>query len=313
MDRLQSLSIFVRVAELESFTGAAKSLGLPKATVSSGVQQLEERLSTRLLSRTTRRVSLTHDGAAFYERCKDLLADADEVESMFQRGEALAGRIRVDLSTRFARFTVLPALPKFLAEHPALQLELGSTDRAVDLVREGYDCVVRAGPLAESGLVVRRVGSFELVNCASPAYLRRNGVPKKLKDLERHVLVHYTNTLGAKPDGWEYFEDGEWKEKPMRGQLTVNSAETYVAAAVEGLGLIQTPRSSLEEELRSGRLVEVMRSARARPMPVSILYPHRRQLSRRVRVFIDWLEALLKQTLQAPEERARVSRVDAGA
>lgn len=304
MDRLQSLSIFARVAELESFTQAAKSLGLPKATVSSGVQQLEERLSTRLLSRTTRRVSLTHDGAAFYERCKDLLADADEVESMFQRGEALAGRIRVDLSTRFARFTVLPALPKFLAEHPALQLELGSTDRAVDLVREGYDCVVRAGPLAESGLVVRRVGSFELVNCASPAYLRRHGVPKKLKDLEHHLLIHYTNTLGAKPDGWEYFEDGEWKERPMRGQLTVNSAETYVAAAVAGLGLIQTPRSSLEEELRAGRLVEVMPSARARPMPVSILYPHRRQLSRRVRVFIEWLEALLKETLSGSTARS---------
>jgi DNA-binding transcriptional LysR family regulator len=248
------------------------------------------------LHRTTRRVHLSGDGAAFYERCKDLLADAEEAETMFQRsGATLAGRLRVDLSTRMARFTVIPALPAFLAEHPGLQLELGSTDRAVDLVREGYDCVVRGGALAESGLVARRVGELPLINCASPGYLQRHGRPRSLRDLDRHLLVHYTSTLGAKPDGWEYEEDGEWKELPMRGQVTVNNAEAYVAAAVAGLGLIQTPRSSLEEELRSGRLVEVLPRLRARPMPVAILYPHRRQLSRRVRVFVDWLEGLLKR------------------
>ena len=296
MDRLQTLSIFARVAEMESFTAAARSLGIPKATASNAVQQLEARLAARLLHRTTRRVSLTHDGAAFYERCKDLIADADEMETMFQKsGEALAGRIRVDLSSRMARFTVIPALPKFLAAHPSLELELGSTDRAVDLVREGYDCVVRGGALAESGLVVRRAGELVLVNCASPGYLRAHGRPKGLRDLERHFLVHYVSTLGGRPDGWEYEESGEWKELPMRGQVTVNNAEAYVAAAIAGLGLIQTPRSSLEEELRSGRLVEVLPRLRARPMPVSILYPHRRQLSRRVRVFMDWLEALLKE------------------
>lgn len=296
MDRLQTLSIFTRVAEMESFTAAAKSLGLPKATASNAVQQLEARLATRLLHRTTRRVHLTHDGAAYYERCKDLLADADELDAMFQKsGASLAGRIRVDLSTRLARFTVIPALPAFLAAHPSLQLELGSTDRLVDLVREGYDCVVRAGALAESGLVVRRVGEFQGINCASPAYLRKHGKPKSLRDLERHHLVHYVGTLGGKPDGWEYEEDGVWKELPMRGQITVNNAEAYVAAAVAGLGLIQTPRTSLEEELRTGRLVEVLPKLRARPMPVSILYPHRRQLSRRVRVFMEWLEALLKK------------------
>jgi DNA-binding transcriptional LysR family regulator len=205
---------------------------------------------------------------------------------MFQRsGESLRGRIRVDLSTRLARFTVIPALPQFLAEHPALELELGSTDRAVDLVREGYDCVVRAGALIE----------FEIVNCASPAYLRAHGRPRGLRDLDRHLLVHYVSTLGAKPDGWEYEEDGAWKELPMRGQITVNNAEAYVAAAVAGLGLIQTPRISMDEELRAGRLVEVLPRHRARAMPVSILFPHRRQLSRRVRVFTDWLEALLRR------------------
>jgi DNA-binding transcriptional LysR family regulator len=297
MDRLQAFRVFARVAEMESFSAAARSLGLPKASVSLAVQQLEDRLGARLLHRTTRRVHLSGDGAAFYERCKDLLADAEEAETMFQRsGATLSGRLRVDLSTRMARFTVIPALPAFLAEHPGLQLELGSTDRAVDLVREGYDCVVRGGALAESGLVARRVGELRLVNCASPGYLQRHGRPRSLRDLDRHLLVHYTSTLGAKPDGWEYEEDGEWKELPMRGQVTVNNAEAYVAAAVAGLGLIQTPRSSLEEDLRSGRLVEVLPRLRARPMPVAILYPHRRQLSRRVRVFVDWLEGLLKSS-----------------
>lgn len=290
MDRLQTLNIFARVAEMESFTAAAKSLGIPKATASNAVQQLETRLATRLLQRTTRKVSLTHDGVAFYERCKDLLADADEMEAMFQKsGESLAGRIRVDLSTRMARFTVIPALPKFLEEHPSLQIELGSTDRNVDLVREGYDCVVRGGSLAESGLVVRKVVELQLVNCASPEYLRKHGKPKSLRDLDRHLLVHYVGTLGAKPDGWEYEEHGQWKEWPMRGQVTVNNAEAYVAAALAGLGLIQSPRSSMEAELASGQLVEVLPKLRARSMPVSILYPHRRQLSRRVRVFMDWL------------------------
>lgn len=294
MDRLQTLSIFARVAEMESFTAAARSLGIPKATASNAVQQLETRLSTRLLQRTTRRVSLTHDGTAFYERCKDLLADADELEAMFQKsGEALAGRIRVDLSARMARFTVIPALPAFLAAHPSLQLELGSTDRAVDLVREGYDCVVRGGSLVESGLVVRRLGELRHINCASPEYLRKHGKPRTLRDLERHFLVHYVSTLGARPDGWEYEEGGVWKELPMRGQVTVNNSEAYVAAAIAGLGLIQTPRSSLDDELRSGRLVEVLPRLCARPMPLSILYPHRRQLSRRVRVFMDWLEAVI--------------------
>ncbi len=296
MDRLQTLSVFARVAEMESFTAAAKSLGLPKASASNAVQQLEARLGARLLHRTTRRVRLTQDGTVFYERCKDLLADAEELETLFQKsGEALSGRIRVDMPSRMARFQVIPQLPKFLDQHPALEIELGSTDRVVDLVREGYDCVVRVGTLAESGLVARRLGEVELINCASPAYLRKHGCPRGLDDLGHHFLVHYVSTLGAKPDGWEYEQDGVWKELPMRGLVTVNNAEAYAAAAIAGLGLIQVPRSrGLHEELRSRRLVEVLPKLRARPMPLTILYPHRRQLSRRVRVFIEWLEAVVR-------------------
>ncbi|MBL8951496.1 MAG: LysR family transcriptional regulator [Myxococcaceae bacterium] len=290
MDRLETMAVFARVAELESFTGAAKSLGLPKASVSLAVSKLEERLGARLLQRTTRRVSLTHDGRVFYERCRDLLTDADELETLFQKsGETLKGRLRVDMPSRMARFRVIPALPRFLAEHPELELELGSTDRAVDLVREGYDCVVRVGATGDSGLIARRIGEMKLINVASPAYLKQHGVPRRLEDLARHAQVQWANTFGQKPMGWEYEEAGEWKELPMKGRVTVNNAEAYVAAAVAGLGLIQTPAHTLDPELKSKALVPVLARYCAAPMPVSILYPHRRQLSRRVRVFIDWL------------------------
>ena len=309
MDRLQQMAVFARVAEMESFTGAARSLGLPKASVSAAVQRLEARLGARLLHRTTRRVSLTQDGRVFHERCRDLLADAEEVEALFQEHpEALTGRIRVDLPSRMARFRILPALPEFLARHPALEVELGSTDRAVDLVREGYDCVVRVGAVGDSGLIARRVGEFQLVNCASPAYLERHGTPRGLPDLAaRHFLVHYAGVLGQKADGWEYQAGGAWKELPMRGLVTVNNAESYVAACLAGLGLIQTPRDTLEPELAAGRLREVLPRLRARPMPVTLLYPHRRQLSRRVRTFLDWLEARVRAPLPFRGGRATSS------
>ena len=165
-------------------------------------------------------------------------------------------------------------------------------------MREGYDCVVRVGAVADSAIVSRRLGHYALVNCASPAYLKRHGTPRWLKDLERHSLVHYVATLGAKPDGFEHFDGAAWVELPMRGRITVNNAEAYLAAAVAGLGIIQVPNTGSLEELRSGRLVEILPRLRARPMPVSILFPHRRQLSRRVRVFIEWLEAVVKPLLE---------------
>jgi len=295
MDRLETMAVFARVAELESFTGAARALGLPKASVSLAVGRLEERLGARLLQRTTRRVSLTHDGRVFYERCRELLADAEELETLFQKtGETLKGRIRFDLPSRMARFRVIPRLPEFLAEHPALELEIGTTDRPVDLVREGYDCVVRVGGAGDSGLVARRIGEMRLVNVASPSYLKKHGVPRRLEDLAKHEVVHWAGSFGQKPAGWEYPDGGEWKELPVKGRVTVNNAEAYVAAAVAGLGLIQTPELSLEHELNAKALVDVLPRFRAAPMPVSILFPHRRQLSRRVRVFIDWLAEQLR-------------------
>ncbi|MCA9554349.1 MAG: LysR family transcriptional regulator [Myxococcales bacterium] len=299
------MGVFMRVAELKSFTRAAQGLGLPKATVSGAVQRLEERVGARLLHRTTRRVELTQDGHVFYERCRDLLSDVDELEGLFRDPrQGLVGRIRVDLPSRMARLRFIPALPAFLAEHPELTLELGTTDRAVDLVTEGYDCVVRVGNLGDSGLVARRIGSMEVINVASPGYLAAHGRPRGLRDLARHQLVHYASTLGQRPDGFEYPTDEGYQTLAMAGRVVVNNAEAYIAACLAGLGIIQSPWLGLDAHIEAGELVEVLPRLRAEPMPVSIVYPHRRNLSRRVRVFMDWLAELLASS-PGPGPRTR--------
>jgi len=290
MNRLEAMQIFARVAELASFTRAAESMGLPKASISTAVQQLETLLGTRLLHRTTRKVQMTQDGRAFYERSKDLLADMDELQAMFQQGpQSLRGRLRVDLPSGVARSFVIPRLPEFLRDHPLLELELSATDRRVDLVREGFDCVLRIGPLYDSSLIARPLGQLSIVNCASPSYLKTYGTPRTLDDLASHRLIHYVTTLGAKPEGWEYFDGNEYRSLAMPGILTVNSVEAYEASCLAGLGLIQAPAVGVRDMVRQGLLVEVLPEFSAEPMPVSLLYAHRRNLSKRLQVFMAWI------------------------
>lgn len=297
MNQLDAMQAFVRVAELSSFTRAAESLGLPKASASTAVRNLETELGTQLLHRTTRRVHLTADGQAFYERCKDLLDDMDELQSMFQRAHALRGRLRVDMSSGLARHFVLPRLPEFLDEHPQLEIELSGTDRIVDVVREGFDCVLRVGTVEDSALAARRLGALPVVTCASAAYIARYGTPKKLEDLDAHRLVHYVTTLGTRPPGFEYPTADGYRTRPMSGAVTVNSAEAYVGACLAGLGLIQAPRTGVAPLLDDGSLVEVLPHLAAEPMPVTLLYPQRRNLPRRVRAFMDWVAELLAPSL----------------
>ncbi len=302
MNPIDRMQIFARVAELSSFTQAAQVLGLPKASASLAVQQLEARLGTRLLHRTTRRVQLTQDGQAYYERCKDLLDDVDELQAMFQQpdGTALRGRVRIDMSTGIARQLVLPALPDLLARHPLLEVELSSTDRRVDLVREGFDCVIRVGPVAEPGLVARPLGLVRVATCASPGYLARKGMPQSLADLAQHELVHYVSTLGTRSAGFETMtKDGAPQFHPMAGRITVNSAEAYLGACAAGLGLIQAPLLGVRELIDRGLLTEVLPHHPAPPMPVTLLYPHRRHLPQRVRVVMDWLAAVVQAHLQS--------------
>lgn len=299
MSPFDRMHIFVRVAELASFTQAAEVLGIPKASASTAVQQLETQLGTRLLHRTTRRVQLTQDGQAYYERCKDLLADVDELQSMFQHpdGAGLKGRVRIDMSTGMARNVVVPRLPELLARHPGLEVELSSTERRVDVVREGFDCVLRTGAVVDSSLVARPLGLARLVNCASPAYLRAYGTPRSLADLPGHRLVHFVNTLGARSAGFEAVVDGALVLTPMQGALTVNNAEAYMAGCLAGLGLIQVPHLGVVDLLARGDLVEVLPQLAAPPMPLTLMYANRRNLPRRVRTVMDWLAQVVAEHL----------------
>lgn len=288
---LDALTVFVRVAELASFTQAAQSLALPKATASTAVQRLEAGLGTRLLHRTTRRVRLTQDGQAFYDRAKDLLADLDDMQTMFQPASSgLRGRLRVDMPMRVAHDVVIPRLTGFLRAHPGLELELSSTDRRVDVVREGFDCVLRVGQLADSALVARPLGAMAMANLASPAYLTAHGEPRTLDDLQGHRLVHYVAVLGQRCPGFEWQDAaGGVHFQPMGGVLTVSDSGSYTAACLAGLGIIQVPRHGSEAEVADGRLREILTDFRPAPMPVHLLYAHRRQLPRRVQVFMQWL------------------------
>ena len=302
MNPLDRMQIFARVAELASFTQAAQVLGIPKANASLAVQQLEAQLGTRLLHRTTRRVQLTQDGQVYYERCKDLLDDVEELQTLFAQpeGAALRGRVRIDMSTGIARQLVLPRLPELLQRHALLEVELSSTDRRVDLVREGFDCVIRVGPVAEPGLVARPLGRVRVATCASPGYLARMGTPRSLDDLAQHALVHYVSTLGTRSAGFET-QDGSGNAcfHAMAGRVTVNSAEAYLGACAAGLGLIQAPLLGVRELIDRGLLVEVLPDHPAPPMPVTLLYAHRRHLPQRVRVVMDWLAGVVQEHLRS--------------
>ena len=296
MDRLHAMEIFVRVAELASFTKAADSMGMPKASISTSVQQLESLLGTRLLHRTTRKVQMTQDGQALYERCKDLLSDVDELESLFQQTpSAIHGRLRVDMPTGMARQLVIPHLPAFLTRYPGIELELSSTDRRVDIVQEGFDCVLRVGTLGDSDLIARPLGHLHAVNCVSPGYIALHGEPRQLEDLAQHFLVRYVLMLGLKADGFEYWDGSRYVQAPMKGAITVNNAESYSDACVAGLGIIQVPRVGVRDLLANGTLVEVLPDLQAKAMPVSLIYPNRRNLSKRVQVFMDWLSELVTE------------------
>lgn len=295
MDQIEAMRIYTRVAELGSFTATAENLGLLKSTVSNAVQQLEATLGARLFHRTTRKVQLTQDGQAYYERCRDLIADFDELNALFAAGRQadLRGRLRVDLPLAFARDLVIPRLPEFLERHPQLEIEVSSTDRRVDLVREGFDCVLRVGSIGDHSLIAVPLGQLEQINCASLAYVERHGMPRTLADLAMHRMVHYAQTLGARPSGFEYVspDTGEVLSVPMQGVITVNNSDAYREACRAGLGIIQAPR--VGAYLDDGALVEVLPEHRPPPLPISLVYANRRHLPLRVKAFIEWMKTVV--------------------
>jgi DNA-binding transcriptional LysR family regulator len=298
LDRIDLFRIFTRVVECSSFTRAADTLGVPRSSVSAAVQELESRVGARLLHRTTRKVSPTQDGTAFYDRCLRVIADVEDTENLFRQTAAQpSGKLRIDVPGRIGRLVIAPSLPQFLDLYPQIDVDLGVTDRAVNLVEDSVDCVVRVGPLSDSGLVARPIGRLPLINVASPAYLEHHGTPRVPDDLGQHWAVNYASPSSGRVEDWEWIEHGALRTVLLRGRVTVNSAEAYIACCLAGLGLIQIPAYDVRIHLEAGELLEVMPDHRAEPMPMALLYPHRQHLSRRLQVFADWLEALLKRQL----------------
>ena len=287
MDRITSLELFVRIVDRGSFSAAAADLGVSRPVATATIKALEQRLGTRLLQRSTRHVQPTAEGVAYYRRCLAILADIEDAD----RGAsgAVAGLLRVDVAGNLARTMLLPALPAFLARHPALTVHLGEGERFVDLVREGVDCVVRAGLLADSTMVVRRIGLMEEITCASPGYLAERGVPVSPDRLDGHAMIGFVSSRTERPLPLEFMVGGKAVEVMLPARVLVGGADASAAAARHGLGLVQAPRTRFEDDLASGALVEVLADFPPAPTPISVLYPSSRQLSPRVRVFVDWL------------------------
>ncbi len=298
MDRIDLFRIFARVVECASFTRAADLLGMPRSSVSAAIQELETRLGARLLNRTTRRVTPTQDGLVFHERCLRVIAEVEDVEGLFRETQSgPSGLLRIDVPGRIGRLIIAPALPAFLAQYPNIEISLGVTDRAVSLVQDNIDCVVRVGPLADSGLIGRSIGNLPLINVASPAYLTEFGTPLHPGDLGGHRAVRYASPSTGRIEDWEWSDAGSVRTCALGGKVIVNSAEAYIACCLAGLGLIQIPAYDVKDHLAAGDLVDVMPAYRAEPMAMTLLYPHRHHMRHRLEVFIDWLEKLLKREI----------------
>ncbi|WP_457580935.1 LysR family transcriptional regulator [Ensifer canadensis] len=294
MDRVDAMRVFSRVVERRSFTQAADDLGLPRSTVTDAVKQLEARLGVRLLQRTTRHVSPTLDGAAYHQRCISILDDIEDAEGAFA-GARPKGLLRIDVHGTLARHFVLPSLPAFLAAYPEIELYMSEGDRLVDLIREGMDCVLRVGEPQDSDMIGRRMTMLDEITCASPDYIARYGRPERHGALQRHRMVGFRSSTTGAPIPLEFQVGGKVEYVALPVTVTVNAAESFVAAARLGLGLIQVPRYHVEQDLKAGTLIEVLENCRPTSTPVFLLYPRNRQLSPRVRVFIDWLAGVFAE------------------
>jgi len=293
MNKLQAMEVFVQVVDCGSFTKAADALQLPKATVSTLVQSLETTLSAKLLHRTTRQVTVTSDGAAYYERCVRILSDVrDAEESLSRHRLSPSGRLRVDAPTGLSSEILIPALPGFFERYPDISIELGTSDRPVDLVEEGVDCAVRGGELVDSSLIARRVGVVNFVTCAAPSYIERFGMPEHPRDLERHRCVNYFSAKTGKIYNWDFSRDGERIELALPGVIALNDSHAYIEAGLSGLGIIFMADYLLTGHLATGRVVRLLPEWRSDPLPIHIVYPQNRHLSAKVRVFVEWVSEL---------------------
>lgn len=299
MDRLAAMQAFVKVVESGTFTKAADVLGLPKPTVTRLVQTLEAHLQTKLLNRTTRRVTVTADGAAYFDQALRLLGEIDELESSMTRAKASPrGRLRIDVGASVGQLLLIPALPDFHARYPDIQIDLGVSDRPVDLIGENVDCVLRGGEITDQSLVARRIGEFHTILCATPGYLKRYGVPKHPSALEDgdHKVVRYLSHRTGRPYPLT-FRNGK-EELEINGHYTVavNDSTANLTAGLAGLGLVRTATFMAAPHLASGALVPVLLDWCSESIPLYVVYPPNRHLSAKLRVFVDWVAELFARS-----------------
>lgn len=293
MDKLQAMEVFVQVVDTGSFTRAAENMQLPKATVSTLIRNLESELDVKLLNRTTRQIGVTTDGAAYYERCLSILADVREAEDALSKSRlSPGGRLRVDVATGLGRHLIIPALPLFFERYPDINLEIGCSDRTVDLIEEGVDCAIRGGALPDSTLIARRLGNLHFVTCAAPSYLSRHGRPEHPHELSRHRCINYFSAKTGKIFEWDFAMGDQRIQVPVPGKIAVNDSDAYVAAALAGLGIAQMPSFMLRPYVESGQMELVLSDWCIDALPLHIVYPQNRHLSAKVRVFVEWVAAL---------------------
>lgn len=309
MDKLKAMQTFVRIVEANSFSKAAETLGLPRAALTATLKNLEAYLGVQLLARTTRRLSLTQDGAAYFRQCLEILSAVDTAEALFRGPGALQpkGKLRVDMPAGVGHALVLPQLGRFHQAYPDIELNISITDRLVDLTQEGIDCAVRVGQLQDSALIGRQIGNMRFVTCATPSYLAARGTPRAIDDLGGHAsVVHFSGRTGRAFD-WDFVVAGEVVKVAMRGPVSVNDAEANVCCALQHFGLAQLGAYQVRQHLDSGALVEVLAETPPTPMPISLLYPQGRMGSPKVRAFADWVAGLFagNPDLQAPMLPAR--------
>lgn len=297
MDLLLSMRVFARIVESGSMTRASDSTRLSQSRVSSLLGALEQHLGCKLLHRTTRRLSLTDVGKSYYARCVAVLAEIDEMEtSVTIDRDSPRGHLKANLPTSMAKEIVIPALPEFLAAYPDITVDLGITDRQIDLVSEGIDCVVRFGALDDSAMVARRIGSLTICTCASAAYLDAYGVPESIDDLSHHVGVCHVSADTGRPHAWHFVVDGDPRVVQIRSSIAVNDADSYIACGLSGLGLIRTSLHFVAQHIHAGRLREVLIEHSPAPQPISILYPSNRHVPAKLKLFTDWLADLCART-----------------
>jgi DNA-binding transcriptional LysR family regulator len=297
MDRFSAMTAFVRVVESGSFTKAAKTLDVPKPTVTRLVQALESQLRVQLIHRSTRALTLTPEGATYYERTVRLLAELEDIESGTRSSLARpSGRIKVEVSVGMAAMVIVPALVDFYVQYPDIEIELSIGNRDVDIVADGVDCAIRTGPIADQSLVARRIGYFHFATCASPGYLARRGVPSHPQALAAdHDTIGMVSSRLGRALPFAYSKDSERLEVTPRFRLSVNDTHAYLAAGVAGLGVIQAASLAVQAAIDSGQLVAFLEDWHSDVYPTSIVYPPNRFLSAKVRVFVDWAVALFER------------------